>query len=93
VRFEGRLLRLLLPIALPAVVAACAPSPKKVCARKMELVGERWDRETYRAGMLHCIEEAKKQKQENPKLYACRAECVMSSKHLTDAADCDKKCQ
>lgn len=59
----------------------------------MELVGERWDRDSYRAGMQHCIEEAKKQKAQNPKLYACRADCVMNSKHLTDAADCDKKCQ
>ena len=82
-------------VAVGLLVAGCTPSPRRLCARKMELAQDQWgkmDPDTRRAGMKNCVDQATREKLDDPKKYACSAACVMESKNISIAADCNRKC-
>ncbi len=91
-------LRTVLALAVLApMLAACAPKPEDVCSHVIDLMkkelGDEADAmsdeqiEKIKSG---CVEDAKKDKDKNPKEYAKRAKCVMAAESLDDLRDCEK---
>lgn len=77
------------------VLAGCTPGVERVCARRMRVSEDRFgklDPVAHKKGFLHCVELAKREKQENLPRYKCRADCVLDHKHLDDVGECEAKC-
>lgn len=82
---------------LAPLLAACAPSPEDVCDHVIDLMkkglGDEADAlsdeqvEKFRTG---CVEDAQKDKKNNPKEYAKRAKCVKAAGSLDDLRECEK---
>lgn len=88
-------MRRLLVVCAIFGLAACTPSPERVCARKVRLSEERFGRtdpDTRRRGVEHCLDLARQEKKSDPKRYKCRADCLFETKRLDDAAECDQHC-
>lgn len=91
-------LRTVLAIAVFApLLAACAPSPEDLCDHVVDLMkkglGDEADAlsdeqvEKIRTG---CVEDAQKDKKDNPKDYAKVAKCVKAASSLDDLRACEK---
>lgn len=92
-------LRTVLALAvLVPMLAACAPAPEKVCDHVMDLMktklGDEVDAmsdEQIEKIKTTCVDDAKKDKEKNPKDYKNRAKCVMKAASLDDLRDCEKQ--
>lgn len=91
-------LRSILAVAVFApLLGACAPSPEDVCDHVIDLMkkdlGDQADAlsdeqvDKIRTG---CVEDAQKDKKNNPKEYAKRAKCVKAASSLDDLRECEK---
>jgi hypothetical protein len=91
-------IRTLFAVAVIApMLAACAPSPEDVCGHVVDLMKKELGDEAdamseEQIGKITsgCVEDAKKDKKDNPKDYGKRAKCVMAASSLDDLRDCEK---
>ena len=93
----NKLRTVLAAVVLAPLLAACAPSPEDVCDHVIDLMkkglGDEADAlsdeqvEKIRTG---CVEDAQKDKKDNPKDYAKRAKCVKAASSLDDLRECEK---
>ncbi len=84
--------------ALAPLLAACAPSPEKICEHIVDLtkkeLGDKVDAmsdeqiDEIRKG---CLENAKKDQEKDRKKYAKRAKCVQKAESLDDLRDCERQ--
>ena len=84
-------------VVLAPMLAACAPKPEDVCAHVIDLMkkelGDEADAmsdEQIEKIKTGCIDDAKKDKEKNPKEYATRAKCVIAAGSLNDLRECEK---
>ncbi|MFO7564526.1 MAG: hypothetical protein R6X02_17910 [Enhygromyxa sp.] len=82
---------------LVPMLAACGPSPEKVCDHVVDLtkkeLGDKVDAmsdEQLEKIRTDCVKNAEDDQKKNPKTYGKRAKCVMAGTSLEDLRDCYK---
>lgn len=92
-----KLCTLLAVAVLVPTLAACAPSPEKVCDHVLDLtkkeLGDKVDAmsdEQMEKIRADCVKDAEDDRKKNPKTYGKRAKCVMAASSLDGLRDCYK---